>query len=283
MCYVMFEFDLLGYLLRQFPRGSFKGQGRLVQLWKASRSPGECRVRTLANGGKIECNVSIPYEAEVWLKRQDEEDLAVLRRLLSPGEVFVDCGANVGLWTIAAAMEVGPTGSVYSFEPNPTVFNKLVRNAELSGLENVHGRQVALGAQSGEASLTCAGANSQISSDETTGDETVNVPVRPLDRFLSGRRVHGCKIDVEGYELEVLKGAEELIEEHHPWFCIEFNPNTINTSKLRKWKVHQFMVEKGYSVCLFGDATKKGKKLEGNYAAEESYVNMFYCYGGVEI
>jgi FkbM family methyltransferase len=128
-----------------------------------------------------------------------------------PGEVFVDVGANVGAYSLRAA-SVGM--KVCSFEPNPENVKVLRRNAENNRLSiDIH--ECALGSAEGTATMSPNGALSRLSSEGTTV-----VPVRTLDSF-DLPRVDLLKVDVEGYELEVLKGATKTLGGSHPKIMVE--------------------------------------------------------------
>jgi hypothetical protein len=99
----------------------FKGKWRLVDQWAAWRQRGVRRI----GAAKLDLDLRIPYEHVVWLRREEEVELQKLRSMLSRGDVFVDCGANIGLWTLFAAHAVGPEGTVFAIEPHPTTFRRL--------------------------------------------------------------------------------------------------------------------------------------------------------------
>jgi FkbM family methyltransferase len=142
----------------------------------------------------------------VWLGQEENEDLAVARRLLRPGQTFVDCGANIGLWSLTGAAAVGPTGTVIAFEPNPSTADKLAQNVSENRLTWVIVNRNAVGAHAGQVLLRCDSSHnvSQIAAESSL--ETVSVKVVTLDDAIGDRAVHGIKIDVEGYEIEVLRG-----------------------------------------------------------------------------
>jgi FkbM family methyltransferase len=130
-------------------------------------------------------------------------------RLLDSGETAVDVGANIGQNTSVMALRAGPAGCVIAFEPHPTTFEQLKRNVAdwgNNGLAPIQLKNVALGVERGEASLQVTGYLSGASL--TPEGDGVRVPVCPLDSFIVEKRTIGlCKVDVEGHELSVLKGA----------------------------------------------------------------------------
>lgn len=136
------------------------------------------------------------------------------------GWTVVDVGAYIGLYTIFASYSVGAKGQVISFEPNPLAYYWLKQNIELNRLRNVEVYPVALGSNCGHTTLNIAldenmESSSIISSHvEGTIIKEVKVPILTFDKFVKLRginKVDLMKIDVEGYELEVLKGCEKVL------------------------------------------------------------------------
>ena len=140
---------------------------------------------------------------------------AVFRERLSSGDVCVDVGANVGYHTLLAAKLVGPDGHVYALEPSPETHAELVANIGLNGFGNVTALCVAAGGAVGEAVLDNRAQSVIAAIRPTTDAHGVRVPVQPLAELVPEehvRRLRLVKIDVEGYELEVLRGVEPLLE-----------------------------------------------------------------------
>ncbi|MEI8340181.1 MAG: FkbM family methyltransferase [Verrucomicrobiota bacterium] len=268
--------DLLGYFLRSTP--DFRGKGRLVFFWATRARNGDRRIRVLPGGAKISCDMSVPYESMVWLQQEEESDLAALRRLLHPGETFVDCGANIGLWTLEAAAAVEPEGRVFSFEPHPVTFPKLTENVRSNHWEKrVRLQNAACGESEGNLPFQCA-ANHNISHlTRNSGEDVRMVKVIPLDHAIRGEKVHGIKIDVEGYELEVLRGAMETLQSSWPWLCVEFNTLVSHSNRLGDWAVHQFLTSLGYVCCPMADAPEHpdDRRLSDDWTTQ-GYCNLFY-------
>jgi FkbM family methyltransferase len=136
-------------------------------------------------------------------------DMGFLLHYLTPGELFVDIGANVGTYTVLAAGAAG--ADVVSFEPIPSTFNHLVDNINVNGLTNlVRMHNVGLSSQPGVLRFSAGldAENHVISADESTLMDVTMVPVVGLDDTLGERRPKMIKMDVEGYETEVISGGE---------------------------------------------------------------------------
>ena len=158
----------------------------------------------------------------------EEEILIKMRELLRPGMTFLDVGANIGLHTIVASHCVREAGNVISIEPQKEVFKQLVKNIELNNFENVTQLNCALGKEKSEMRLFHV--NEQNSGMATLAPErdgvTHNyeiVEVNRLSDVISDLKIgyiDAVKIDVEGAEFEVLKGAEPIFRLHWPSFML---------------------------------------------------------------
>jgi FkbM family methyltransferase len=166
------------------------------------------------------------------------------------GWVVLDVGAHVGVYTLWASRMVGDGGFVAAFEPNPLAYRWLVNNLELNGVKNVKALPYALGDSRGKLTLYVAsanlGASSLLKNHLAVGGWAVaisfTIPVLTLDYVfersatLAGRhlyRVDLAKIDVEGYEMRVLKGAEKSLREGLiERFVIEVHLDQVGTREL---------------------------------------------------
>jgi FkbM family methyltransferase len=144
------------------------------------------------------------YEPDVWAR---------VMSAVTPRSVVVDVGAYVGLYTIALAQRTGPTGRVYSFEPDPQNCAVLRKHVELNNVsERVEVHQLAVGDKDGFVPFT-AGRDSQsfVGANSSTSE---TVRMAKLDTMLPCAGIDVLKVDVEGFEENVLKGAEVLLADN---------------------------------------------------------------------
>jgi len=141
------------------------------------------------------------------------DDCGFLLHLLRESDLFVDVGANVGVYTVLAAGAVG--ARAVAIEPVPETFTKLRSNLRANGLEGrTQPHNIGLGRCASTLRFTTGEdtTNHVITDGNWTGP-SVEVPVRTLDAVLDGQTPALIKIDVEGWESEVLAGAEATLRQ----------------------------------------------------------------------
>ena len=186
-------------------------------------------------------------------------DLAVsevLVRLISRGDTVVDAGANIGYMTVLASMAAGPTGRVLAFEPHPALFAimqgnvTVVRNQRSTAPAELF--EAALGEHAGTAEL-------QLPPDFATNDGvarlgpptvpggcSVTVRVETLDRVLGDEPATLLKLDVEGFEYQVLRGAAQMLSKRSLRHIV-FEDHAIEGSA-----VARVLREAGYRIFSLG-------------------------------
>lgn len=197
----------------------YKGRGRFAYLPAVKRHlaslPGEVPMR-LHDGQTVFANPNDYIGSMVYLFRDLDPAISwCLKKILRPGDCFVDVGANIGVETLPAARLVGDGGKVVAFEPNPPVFAMLERSVRANSLDQVRLIAAAVSSIEGALQISVPSDNSGcacVSSGEADG--SVEVPAVRLDRHaaLVGVDIRLLKIDVEGHELGVLEGAEGILK-----------------------------------------------------------------------
>jgi FkbM family methyltransferase len=179
-------------------------------------------------GGPV--RVRLPF-GSWWMAEDDFCSHSILRedfengewrfveRFLEPGMTVLDIGAHHGFYTLLASVKVGATGVVVAFEPSPREREKLLRNLALNAYTNVEVKDCALAESAGEQELIVVGGintgcNSLRRPNVTEPTSSVAVRVEALDGFLAEHPlppVDFIKLDAEGAELDILKGAAMLL------------------------------------------------------------------------
>lgn len=190
----------------------------------------------------------------------------VIRHFLKPGDTFVDVGAHVGVFSCCAAALVGETGGVFAFEPDPVNFARLSHHRAYNALHHIDLHRVAVGDRAGLVEFF-------VNSDNDGGhalwdvrghhfnEKTRANPSPPtriiqvkLDDFPEITSLRLLKIDTEGAELRVLRGAEGLIERFHPQIIAEINPFGLSQLGDSPQKLVDFMAAKGYKALRITDS-----------------------------
>jgi FkbM family methyltransferase len=164
----------------------------------------------------------------------------MLKNFLKPGMTFYDLGANVGFLTVIAARLVGPSGKVVSFEPVSSNLKQIEHNLKLNDFRNVVVRSEALGGIDGQGRFLLSTEpnfgkleSAGLPPVKHCGDTTV--VVRTLDSIASEQRLPApdvIKIDVEGAETEVLRGATSVLKTARPILLIELHGTNRDVSDL---------------------------------------------------
>ncbi len=198
---------------------------RLKRKIQLALNPQARAIFTLENGLRFECALGDSVGRILTVAGTIEAaEREFVRRSLGPGEVFFDVGANLGLFTLTAAQGVGSGGHVYAFEPSQREAQYLRRNLELNRLTNVTVVTQAVGDQCGTARFAIAadGGNNSLMKNahpQQHIQEWQEVEVTTLDAFVAAHRVprvNLMKIDVEGGEVNVLRGAAHLLNGPQP-------------------------------------------------------------------
>lgn len=163
----------------------------------------------------------------------EPHELMVLKKLLQPGDTFIDCGANIGFYTLYAASLVGQTGRVLAFEPSAREMTRLQENIALNHLPQITTFTCALSDHEGSAQFSIAASAGENTLAEHFGytdtglTERVTVQLRTLDNLAREQGLNNLrliKIDVEGAELHVLRGAQDLLTRSRPAILLEVFP-----------------------------------------------------------
>ena len=146
----------------------------------------------------------------------DRAERGLLRKIAFQGAVVADVGANIGIYSQFLSRCVRPTGLVHSFEPSPDNFKRL--SAATHDLSNVRLTQAVVGERSGECKLYVSDKlNVDHRAYKADGDSRRAVPTDMValdDYFKPGQRVDLIKMDIQGYELHALRGAQRVLQEN---------------------------------------------------------------------
>ncbi|MBL8058392.1 MAG: FkbM family methyltransferase [Anaerolineales bacterium] len=193
--------------------------GRLWRRLSLSVRPDARGTFALPDGLRFECPLDTGLARALTVGVFEPAEQAFVRQTLRPGDLVLDVGANYGLFTLLAARRVGPAGRVYAFEPSARERAGLLKNIAANGLTNVTVLEQAVADRPGLAQLAVArdgglNALARNAHPEQAVTHWQPVSVTTLDDFVAGAglpRVDFLKIDVEGAEALVLRGAARLL------------------------------------------------------------------------
>jgi len=185
----------------------------------------------------------------------ESSEIRFVQKYLQPGMTVLDIGAHHGLYTLLSSKLVGPSGRVISFEPSPRERKQLVRNVRINFCSNVLIEPYALGKEPARSDLFVVegsedGCNSLRPPVVESRTSTVRVDVVTLDEIapkLRVTKVDFIKLDVEGAELEVLKGALGLLQTApRPVLLVEVYDIRTQPWGYEAREIVQFLDEQGY-------------------------------------
>ena len=224
-------------------------QGRRTRaLLRAAAFQARARVlrrRTLARLG---CNSVVWADLHrtgaskvVYANPPDHREMLVWKRVLRSGDLFVDVGANIGSYAIWAG-ELG--AEVIALEPAEDTFALLAENVALNGYA-INPIRAAAGATTGMARFT----SGRDSVNQLAPEGGVQVQMVTIDSVIQRRTVVGMKVDVEGFELDVLRGCEQALSEHRIRLIqLEWNAASAAAAGTDRQPVADLLVRHGYRL-----------------------------------
>lgn len=181
-------------------------------------------------------------------------DIEVLRSYLSPGDTFLDIGANHGTYALQLASVVGPAGQVIAFEPQPRLVDVIRRSIAANAFTSCTVIEGACGDDDTDLTFfvpALSGGGSLFR--ESAGPDAVTpmtVRQRRLDDVMATRPVHGrvaIKLDVEGAEVAVLRGGREFLRAHRPLMLIEMNQASLSAARQTEAALVAALQDAGYT------------------------------------
>lgn len=152
-------------------------------------------------------------------------ELSLFKEHVKPGMTIVDVGANIGYHVLMFEDLLGGKGKIVAIEPSPENLVELYANVEGNNLKNVQVHPVAIGARIASIGVK-SGINGGILESPEESGSSDGIQLVPMTDLIS-EKVDFIKIDVDGYEGEVLKGAVDVLRDHHPTLLLELHPHLI--------------------------------------------------------
>jgi len=237
---------------------------RFEGLWALLRPAYKKMLRSTSGGRGVHARVN--GVDDFWFVNRhsyaitwEPEEYAALDRHVKPGMTVFDVGAHDGLYTLALAKRVGAHGRVVSFEPSPDTFEVLRTNVANNGFsDRVRTENCLVGDREAEVDFHWVADESSPLNSAATGVEhlasaearTIRRPMITLDAFCAreGITPNLIKMDIEGFELNLLRGAQETLRSASPILFMELHPVSLNNLGQSVDELSEFLKGLGYSI-----------------------------------
>jgi len=222
---------------------------------------------TLLNKTKIKFFPKGQIIEGLFFNRFEKKELEIFQLLLTNGSTLIDAGANIGLYSIIGSRLVGPTGKVFSFEPSKSTFNLLLNNIKLNKVKNIIPINNGLGDNIDESIILSHNIEGEAenfilkSQNEMSKLGNELIVLDTLDNFQlknNIKKVDFLKIDVEGYESYIFKGAENLLK-NNPEIIILFEcaDHLAKRALANQADVFDFLNNLGIDIVYWNEKDKK--------------------------
>ena len=234
--------------------------------WQTHRGEARSFLHEVQPGVRMRLHLDSELCHLIYCRHFEATERRFVNAFLQAGDVFIDVGANIGLFTLIAARRVGEGGRVLAFEPSPRAFERLNDNVRTNQLRNVSCFRTALSDRVGEQALSQAGGGFDAwNSFGTTvvGEALASEPV-PTTTWNAVVRQEGLagavtmmKIDVEGWENRVLAGgSESLSRPDAPVLQVEFTDAAARSAGSSCRELYGMLESMGYRMFVFDPARR---------------------------
>jgi FkbM family methyltransferase len=191
----------------------------------------------------------------------EENELRFTKKVLREGDIFIDIGANIGLYSLIASPIVGNSGKVISFEPAPKTYARLKENIKLNNLTNISALNLGLSDSEGHLQLNISESgyeawntfaptiSERFKTSELAAVSTIDSQFSGIDKSL----IKFVKIDVEGWEKYVLLGGVDLFKNYSPIVMIEFTETNTFSAGYFVQELYDILYDWGYRWYRFVD------------------------------
>lgn len=187
----------------------------------------------------------------LWTGEYEKEVYDFAKKVLTNEDIVLDIGANIGYHSIHFASLV-PNGKVYCFEPNALLNPLIEKNFKLNGFTNFEIENKAVSNKNEVSSFFISNSSNTGLSILTNEISQSNIEVKTiyLDDYFKTQKIHLIKIDIEGAELNALKGMKQLLQTQSPYIIIELIEEQLNKFNSTCSEVYEFLLALGYNAFL---------------------------------
>lgn len=269
-------------LKQYYHRNKARKQIKSVKQWQAIIDNKQDVNLKIQRGVKLKLNFDSALSKLIYCHNFELLERKFVNHFLRPGDIFVDVGANIGLFTAIAAKLVGKKGLVYAFEPCSLTYDRLKYNVKLNKFSNVKCNQIALSDRNCEQDMVLSldgfdawNSLAKPTAGESFSSEVINT--MRWDDFAIQHDLQGkvtlMKIDVEGWETFVLSGGTQtLSREDAPTLLVEFTEKAAKTANSSCQELYQKLEHLGYKMFVFNPESKK--LIPYSFQSDRPHINL---------
>jgi FkbM family methyltransferase len=219
------------------------------------------RVVKTRHGFKMNVNLGDFIGRHIFLHGEYEDYVTrVFYKLLQPGDVVLDVGANIGYFTLLSASIVGKSGRVISFEASPQIFTYLSSNLSLNESENVESFCAAVGDKNGQVEFFEADDShlglSSLRHLDNNNSKRIMIDMIELNCFAENfPKVQLVKVDVEGGEMRVFQGMQKILERDNPFLVFEVTDVMLKELGSSKNELLNWLSDRSYKIFQISNNT----------------------------
>jgi len=219
--------------------------------------------KKLANNFYMQVNPSEHIQQQLfWYGYYEKEVGDLIKKILKPNEVFLDIGANIGYFSLLAAIHQ-PSAKIFSFEPVTSIFKQFEENIALNKISSVTVINAAVGERDDLKEIYISTADnigmSSFQEPENYSGRKEKVKVIAIDGWFKSSglpKIDLVKIDIEGSELSALKGMTKTLLNFKPVIIVEVNPDTLRLFDHRSLDIFDHLKQLGFTGFLISKAAK---------------------------
>ena len=204
---------------------------------------------------KVKVNLADWIQQQIYfIDYSDVNGISFLKKQLVNGSVFIDIGANIGAYSLIASKLVGNKGKVYSFEPVKSIHNQLTQNIKQNSITNIVVEKMAIFDKNTTLELYISdnqnmGMSSILHHSNESGEKQT-VQATTLDNYIDNKdliKIDFIKIDIEGAEINALKGMKQTLIKFSPIILIEISDGILENSTINSKIIYSFLNELNYT------------------------------------
>jgi len=251
------------------------------------------RTVSMRGGSKIKVDIGECIGSELYYFREFERDTyEVIQKLMVNGKCFFDIGGNIGLISLMVNQICSGDVEIHIFEPAPDNFESLKDNIKINGIDNAILNNVAVSSENGttlEINIyEDQGYNSVYKLDRVPFKSKVEVSVLSIDGYIEKQQIRPdtielIKIDVEGHEYNVLKGASRLLTKYSPKILCEISHANLSKTGLSPRDVIDSVLSYGYRCYVFKNRSFRDIRSIENCELGYKYRNFIFSKEGIDI